>query len=88
MHLSVEYWLDLDLTREVELLGRGTRSLVPLLEDLPEAHCVYLDELLERKEAGDTYNELGDTQARPSTCSFPMSRSSSLNPSSTALHST
>ena len=34
------------------------------------------------------YDELGETQARSSTCSFPMSRSSSRKPSSTALHST
>lgn len=48
---SVEAWLDLDLPFEVELLRVALAALVPLLQDLSEAHCIDLDELLERGRA-------------------------------------
>ena len=50
VYLSVEHRLHLDLARKVELLGCRSRALVPLFEDLPEAHGVDLNELLEMKD--------------------------------------
>jgi len=49
-NLSVEHGLDVHLTSQVKLFGRRGRTLVPLLQDLPETCRVDLDVLLKFRE--------------------------------------
>ena len=51
-YLTIEDWLNVNLARQVELLRRTLATLIPLLEDLAEAHRVYFHELLSGVEGG------------------------------------
>ena len=70
--LAVEARLDLDLAREVKLLGVGFAALVPLFENFAETDGVDLDELLSERPSVGSASSLLRSIARlrdaPAAC--------------------